>query len=69
MLAKASDCKACRNIGENFKPVSPHSKGTPQPNFAEPNEEIQMDVGGTIFNEKWIKQIFLALMDILKNLQ
>ena len=52
ILNKAAQCKACTEIGKNLKPVVPASKRKPLLNCSEPNEEIQIDFGGPITNEK-----------------
>ena len=54
-LAKASECNACTDIGKNLKSVIPHRKWTPLPKCSEPNDEIQLDFGGPILNEKGIE--------------
>ena len=63
ILAKASECKACTEIGKNLKPVISHRKWTPLPKCSEPNEEIQLDFGGPILNEKGIEQYFITSID------
>ena len=63
LLAKASECKACTEIGKNLKSVIPHRKWTPQPKCSEPNDEIQLDFGGPILNEKGIEQYFITSID------
>ena len=63
ILAKASECKACTEIGENLKSVIPHRKWTPLPKCSEPNDEIQLGFGGPILNEKGIEQYFLTSID------
>ena len=52
ILNKAAQCKPCTDIGKNLKPVVPPSKWQPLLNCSEPNEEIQIDFGGPITNEK-----------------
>ena len=63
ILAKASECKACTEIGKNLKSVIPHRKWTPLPKCSEPNDEIQIDLGGPILNEKGIEQYFITSID------
>ena len=63
ILAKASECKACTDIGKNLKSVISHHKWTPLPKCSEPNDEIQLDFGGPILNEKGIQQYFLTSID------
>ena len=41
----------------------PHRKWTPLPKCSEPNDEIQLDFGGPILNEKGIEQYFLTSID------
>ena len=52
ILNKAATCKPCTDIGKNLKPVIPASKWKPLLPCTEPNEEIQIDFGGPITNEK-----------------
>ena len=54
VLAKASECKACTEIGENLKSVIPHSKGSALPNCIETNDEFQIDFSGPNNIEKGI---------------
>ena len=63
ILAKASECKACTEIGKNLKSVIPHRKWTPLPKCSEPNDEIQLDFGGPILNEKGKEQYFITSID------
>ena len=41
----------------------PHRKWTPLPKSSEPNDEIQIDFGGPILNEKSIEQYFITGID------
>ena len=62
ILNKAAQWKPCTDIGKNLKPVLPATKWKTLINCSEPNEEIQIDFGGPITNEK--DQIyFLACID------
>ena len=61
ILAKASECKACTEIGKNLKSVIPHRKWTPLPKCSEPNDEKQLDFDGPILNEKGIEQNILQV--------
>ena len=63
ILAKVSECKACTDIGKNLKSVIPHRKWAPLPKCSEPNDEIQLDFGGPILNEKGIEQYFITSID------
>ena len=63
ILNKAAQCKPCTDIGKNLKPVVPASKWKPLQTCTEPNEEIQIDFGGPITNEKDQDIYFLACLD------
>ena len=63
ILAKASDCVPCTDIGKNLKPIIPKSKWYPHKACQEPNEEIQIDFGVPITNEKDKDIYFLACID------
>ena len=63
ILNKAAQCKPCTDIGENVKPVVPASKGKPLFNCSEPNEEMQIDFGGPITNERDQEIHFLSCID------
>ena len=52
ILNKAAQWKPCTDIGKNLKPVVPASKWKPLLNCSEPTEEIQIDFGRPITNEK-----------------
>ena len=41
----------------------PHCKWAPSPKCVEPNDEIQIDFGGPILNEKGIEQYFITSVD------
>ena len=63
ILNKAAQCKPCTDIGKNLKPVVPASKWRPLLNCSEPNEEIQINFGCLITNEKDQDIYFPALFD------
>ena len=63
ILAKASECKACTEIDKNLKSVISHRKWAPLPKCIEPNDEIQIDFGGSILIEKGIEQYFITSID------
>ena len=63
ILNKAAQCKPCTDIGKNLKPVIPASKRKPLLPCTEQNEEIQIDFGGPITNEKDQDIHFLACID------
>ena len=63
ILAKTSDCVPCTEIGKNLKPIIPKSKWHPHKACQEPNEEIQIDFGGPITNDKDKDIYFLTCID------
>ena len=63
ILNKAAQCKPCTDIGKYLKPVVPASKWKPLLQCTEPNEEIQINFGGPITNEKDQDFYFLACID------
>ena len=63
ILNKAAECKPCTDIGKNLKPIVPALKWKPLLYSSEPNEEIQIDFGGPITNEKDHYIHFLACID------
>ena len=63
ILAKTSDCVPLTDIGKNLKPIIPKSKCHPHKACQEPNEEIQIDFGGPIINDKYKDVSFLTCID------
>ena len=63
ILAKTSGCVPRTDIGKNLKPTIPKSKLHPHKLCQEPNEEIQIDFGGPILNEKDKEIYFLTCID------
>ena len=63
ILAKTSECKACTEISKNLKSVIPHCKWALLTKCVEPNDEIQIDVGGPTLIEKGIEQYFITSVD------
>ena len=63
LFVKATECKPCNVNGNNLKPVIPAKKFHPQIPFVEPNQEIQIDFAGPIFDEKGNEIYFLAAID------
>ena len=63
ILNKAAQCKPCADIGKNLKPVVRASKWKPLQTCTEPKEEIQIDFGGPITDEKDQDIYFLACID------
>ena len=63
ILAKASECKTCTEIGKNLKSVILHCKWSPLTKCIEPNDEIQIYFVGPIINEKSTEQYFITSID------
>ena len=63
ILNNAAQCKPCTEIGTNLKPVILSSKWQPLVNCFEPNEEIQLDLEGSITSERDQDIHFLACID------
>ena len=63
IMAKASECKVCTEIGKNLKSVIPHCKWSPLPKCVEPNEEIQINFVGPILNKKGKEQFLNTSID------
>ena len=63
ILAKTSDCAPCTEICKNLKPIIPKSKWHPHKACQEPNEEIQIDFGCPIINDKDKDIYFLTCID------
>ena len=62
LIVKATECKPCTLISINFKSVIPAEKFQPHIPCIEPNQEIQIDFGGPIFDEKGNEIYFLAAL-------
>ena len=69
ILAKASDCVPCTDIGNNLKPIIPKSKWYPHKACQEPNEEIQIDFGGPITNEKNKDIFFWHALTVIRSIR
>ena len=67
LIVKATECKPCTVIGRNLKPVIPAKQFNPHTPCVEPNQEIQVDFGGPIFDEKGNEVNFLAATDLILN--
>ena len=52
IITKTAKCNPCVKIGKNVKSIIPANKWAPLKLCKVPNEEIQMDFGGPIYNEK-----------------
>ena len=51
LIVKATECEPCTVIGKNLKSVIPAKQFNPHTPCVEPNQEIQIDFGGPIFDE------------------
>ena len=63
LIVKCTECKPCTVIGKNLKSVIPAKQFTPHIPCVEPNQEIQIDLGGPIFDGKGNEVYFLAAID------
>ena len=63
MATKTAKCNPCVKIGKNLKSIIPVNKWAPLKLCNVPNEEIQIDFGGPIYNEKNREIYFLACID------
>ena len=63
LIVKATECKPCTAIGKNLTSVIPAKHFCPHTLCVEPNQEIQIDFGGRIFDEKGNEACFLAAID------
>ena len=61
---KATECKTCTVIGKNLKSVIPAKQYYPHISCVEPNQEVQIDFGGSIFDEKGNENYFLAAIEL-----
>ena len=60
LIVQATECKPCTVIGKNLKSVIPAKQFNPHISCVEPNQEIQIDFVGPIFDEKGNEIYFLA---------
>ena len=63
LIVKATMCKPFTFVGKNFKSVIPAKQFHPHIPCIEPNQEIQIDSGGSIFGKKGNEVYFLAAID------
>ena len=63
LFVKITECKTCTVTGKNLKSVIPAKQFHPHIPCVEPNQEIQIDFGGPIFDEKGNEIYFLAAID------
>ena len=67
LIAKATECKPCTVIGKNLKSFIPAKQFDPHIPCVEPNQEIQIEFGRPIFDEKGNEVYFLAAIDRFSN--
>ena len=63
IITKTAKCNPCIKIGKNLKSIVPARKWAPLKLSKVPNEEIQIDFGGPIYNKKNQEFYFLACID------
>ena len=63
LINKSKTCRPCTEFGKNLKSILRKSDWTPLPPCSEPNEEIQLDFGGPIFDGQGREVYFLACID------
>ena len=62
-ISKTAKCNPCVKIGKNLESIIPANNWAPLKLCKVPNEEIQIDFGGPIYNEKNREVYFLACID------
>ena len=68
LIVKATECKPGTVTGKNLKSVIPAKQFYPHVPCIEPNQEIQIDFGGPIFNEKGTEVYFFPLLIVFPNI-
>ena len=63
MIIKAKTCRTCTEFGKNLKIIIPETNLSPFIPCVEPNEEIQVDFGGPLFDGQGREVNFLACID------
>ena len=63
IATKTAKCNPCVKIGKNLKSIIPANKWAPLKLCKVPNEKIQIDFGGPIYNDKNQENYFLACID------
>ena len=63
LINKSKTCRPCTEFGKNLKSILRKSDWTPLPPSSEPNEEIQLDFVGPIFDGQGREVYFLACID------
>ena len=61
IATKTAKCNPCVKIGKNLKPIIPAKKWAPLKLCKVPNEEIQIDFGGPIYNGKKSRDLFSCM--------
>ena len=67
LIVKATECKPGTVVSKNLKSVIPAKQFNPHIPCVEPNQEIQIDFGGPIFDEKGSEVCILAAIDCFSN--
>ena len=67
IITKTTKCNPCVNIGKNLKSIIPANKWATLNLCKVPNQEIQIDFGGPIYNEKNQEIYFLKCIDRFSN--
>ena len=63
LIVKSTECKPCTAVGKNTESAIPAKQFHSHIPSAEPNQEIQIDFGGPIFDEKGNGIYILAAID------
>ena len=63
IISTTANCNPCVKIGKNLTSINPASKWAPLKLCKVPSEEMQIDFGGPIYNEKNQEVCFLACID------
>ena len=63
LLSKTAKCNPCVKTGETSNSIKPSSKWAPLKLCKVPNEEVEIDFGGPIYNKKHEEVCFLPCID------
>ena len=63
LINKSKTCRPCTEFGKNLKSIIKKSDWNPLPPCSEPNEEIQLDFAGPMFDGQGREVYFLACID------
>ena len=63
IIEKAESCSQCRQMGKNLKPLIAKRKFEKIKEPSEPNEEVQLDFAGPLFNDCKTKTYLLVAVD------